>query len=1253
MTNSPHAVDAQNAPDATGAMAPDGPGSASSALAATTALQRAASAPHACAWVSANAGAGKTHVLVQRVIRLLLSGTAPEKILSITYTRAAAAEMSTRIVRTLSTWAVSSDETLGNALAQSLGRPSTHEERATARDLFLAAIETPGGLKVQTIHAFCEKLLQRFPLEAGVTPQFSVIETAEQNRLMAEAIDTVLMGAGERGDEPDPCFGQSLAESLSAVADHKIDDGFQTLVGTLTAQRDQWLPAVDAALASGRAIAQDYAAVLKVPDLDVAATNKALADLLPGQGRAWLANLEATARGGSTNDIKVADAILPFLSENTLPEDADRAEITKNLFLTSKDEPRKNVVTKKLQTANPALGEELGALQREVLTLTQRRAAQELGRASLALLHVANAVTAHYTQFKGSKGVLDYADLITGTHRLLETAGEARWVLFKLDESLEHVLVDEAQDTGQQQWEIIGSLVDEYFSGRSEDQPVRTVFAVGDEKQSIYSFQGARPELFQEFRSRFGALAGRGGVEFADTRLQLSFRSAPLILQLVDAVFAGRDIGFGTAADVRHVARRDAQGGLIEVWPQLPPAQATIQSGIAPQDQNAADAISPELTIARGVAQTIGSWLAEKRLLTNASRAVRPGDIMILLANRGALARALVRELKAANIPVAGADRLRLMDQLAVQDLLSVCRFALLPEDDLALAEALKSPLFDCSDDDLLALRHAMGAGNTGANGRSGAHAPVQGPVTRGTYWRLLLATEHMVDRHGGYRPPENSTSGANGQPRMIMSDETAHRLAAAARQLRAVRDRADFSPPYEFLHQLLAENDNHQRMLRRLGPDAGDAIDELLALAMAFDDANVPSLQNFLTYVEDAAPEIKREMSGEADEVRIMTIHGAKGLEAPIVILPDTARPSGENNRVPKIDYVTAQLPVADEPAVGAINRTDHRDLDQDPNRRLGTAATSAPLPLWQLSPWKSQAPIAVAAQAKRNELAAAEKLRLLYVALTRAEDEIHIGGFANQRSGTQSTWYELIVDALTSPTFANATTTVPDTEPVAKVWADALAQHASSAGADTGAQSDVGDASDEAVGETGLPAPSVIRIATRGKPDKQRHETGAESGPTDLPTWLGQTPPAERPFLLPVSPSVLVPLDHADAQVALGDGDAPAIAPETLEPGFAARRGDVMHALLQSLPDLAGERWEDICTAVLTQELPGATSAQIARATREVIDVLQQPELAEIFGANSRAEVGIVQQIEPDAGGQPIVINGQIDRLHIGQYA
>jgi ATP-dependent helicase/nuclease subunit A len=899
---------------------------ADAALADTRRNQAAAADPAVSAWVSANAGTGKTHVLTNRVLRILLAGTPPERILALTYTKAAAAEMSKRVFQRLAAWATAPDYILAGKLADLLGRAPSTEEMLRARQLFAVAIETPGGLRVQTIHAFCERLLQRFPLEAGVPAGFAILDDHERRALLAEAVDATLAAASAA--EADSALGRALRTAAAFASDGSIDALLEEAL-----REKAWLDAA-VRMDGGNG---EFSGVEAIYRRGIGIAPGARADAIEARFAALLSDSDlrrihgAAGASGSRSDTRLAERAAAALRAGG---PSQRIEALRAIFFTIDGEPRRMLLTKAAAGANPEVRALLQRAQQEADALNEERCKLALLDAAMALVRLGDAVLQRYGAAKARRAALDFEDLVARAASLLGSSEAVAWVLFKLDGGLDHILVDEAQDTSPVQWDVISALATEFFSGQGAHEGARTLFAVGDEKQSIYSFQGAAPARFAETGEAFGRRAQGSASTWRRIPLTLSFRTVEPLLAAVDRVFADRARTPGlTARDdpIEHVAHRVGQAGLVEIWPTEKPDPPARTEPWSPLEEESPP--SPVVRLAQRIADTIHGWIRTGEKLVSQDRPIRPGDILILVRKRLPFAPAMISALKARGLNVAGADRLVLTEQIAVQDLMALGDVLVLPEDDLALAAVLKSPLFGFDDDDLVALA----------------------PGRRGSLWGELAARA-----------------------------ATSPRYAGAARTLERWQARAEAVPPFEFFAELLDKEGMRARMLERLSIEAADAIDEFLNLALAYDEGAAPSLQGFLGWLRQGPREVKRDMEQTQDEVRVMTVHGAKGLEAPIVFLPDTC--STASGRRP-----------------GSLLRLE------DAERPLNMPA---PI-LW---PVKGTADLDVVRRARAAvaRAEAEERHRLLYVAMTRARDRLYVAGFEGPRGRTDGCWYDLVVAGL-----------------------------------------------------------------------------------------------------------------------------------------------------------------------------------------------------------------------------------------------
>ena len=1076
--------------------------------------QHLAAAPDRSAWVTASAGSGKTKILVERVLTLMLSGARPQAILCLTFTNAAAAEMAIRINRELGKWATCDAAELNADLGRLLGSLPDAERRRHARRLFARVLDVPGGMKIMTLHAFCQSVLRRFPVEAGIAPHFELMSERDSADALDQATLEVLGAlAGGRAD---------LAAAIDHVTARVHRQNFAKLLGDL---RDGRTIIADLMARHGGLdglIAHTYDALGVTPgDTRDSLIAEAAAD--GAFDRAALARaVPALEQGSKATDQPRARLIASWLAGS----DADRADAFDayaRAFLTQKDQP---LAAAKMRTAKAVaaladLPDIMEAEQARIAATVGRIKSAGVARATAAVLTLGDAILHAYWARKTILAHKDFDDLILDTARLLTRSGIAPWVLYKLDGGIEHILIDEAQDTSAVQWTVVRALADEFFTGRgARDEGrelARTMFAVGDVKQSIFSFQQADPYLFGEYQAHFRTLAAPAGHRWEDVPLQVSFRSNRPITQAVDAVFtvpSARDGVVDPGVEMHHLAAREKAGGRVELWNLVKPLERDDPPTWKPPVEGVAGD-SPRTRLAELLARRIRRWLDDEELLESKGRPIRPGDIMILVRRRDALVTDTVRALKDLDVPVSGVDRMILTDQLAIQDLMALGHFLLLPEDDLTLATVLKGPLFNLDEDAIFSLAH----------GRDG------------TLWQALA--------------------------RGAADNSDMQRAHAGLASLRA---RVDFERPYEFYATLLAQG-ARAAILARLGVDAADPLNEFLALAIEYERGGTSSLQGFLHWLETGAAQVKRDLDRAAGAVRIMTVHGAKGLEAPIVILPDTGQvPRGRDNFFWSGEKdVLLWPPTAQDRDPLCIQAAEaaHRDMMREHNR-------------------------------------------LLYVAMTRAEDRLYICGWRNVQQPPQDCWYELVSQGI---------------EALAHEVRDPFL-------ADFPATID----------------PTVRRIdAAQQEPPIEDGDPAADAAPAPLPAWALVPPPPE-----PAPPRPLAPSRPALAEPAaispLSPSD-PSISGPAADRRF--RRGRLIHALLQYLPDLdaparsaAGERY----LAAMAGDLDAAGRRDLMT---EVETIFTDPALAALFGPGSLAEVPITGLVEFAQGAAPFVVSGQIDRL------
>ena len=1068
--------------------------------------QREASDPAVSAFVAASAGSGKTKLLTDRLLRLMLmDGVRPERIQCLTFTKAAAAEMSLRLQRQLGEWVTLDDAKLDERL-RNLAVDPVPDARRRARELFAHVLDLPGGMRIGTIHAFCQSLLRRFPLEAKLSPHFQLVDDRDAADALTEARETMLAQADQH----------DLGEALGMLAGLATLGQFGDRVDDLRKQRGL-LAALLVALRAGKDLP---AAQRRALGATGASADEIVANAVEWQGEREVREAALVVAGTSKVSKTAGDNSAAMLDWLGLAAEA-RAENWqewRGRFLKADGEVRAagGFVSKAVTDRHPDL---LGVFLREgerVRGIDEQLKALRVAEISAALLKLADPVVTAYDAHKDRAGLLDYGDLIVHTAKVLFDPGAA-WVLYKLDGGLDHLLLDEVQDIAPDQWDIAHALTEEFFAGEGARDQQRTVFAVGDRKQSIFGFQGADVATFEDSRRRIERRVLAADETFRDLTLDVSFRSTRPVLALVDAVFAtpeARSGVVGAGETLTHRANRADHAGSVTLWPLAPQPEGEAIDPAAPADTNIARVTARGL-LADRIAGWIAGQIATGAMLESQGRAVTAGDFMVLVRGREGARQSdafivlLVRALKKCNVPVAGLDRMVLTEQPAVADLLALAEALLLPEDDLTFACFLTSPLGGLNDDDLMAL----------AIGRSGS---------------LAEALRQRAGERPGWR---------------LAWDFFA-----------ALLSRVDYATPYALFAEALGALGGRARLFARLGAEAAEPVAELLNAALTYSAIHPPSLQGFLRWIDRSGAEAKREAEAAGDLVRIMTVHGAKGLQAPIVILPDT---------------------------VGM-------PMDRDTIFWCGDPA----VPLWSPRADLRSATID-AAKAAGRQRAEEEYHRLLYVALTRAEDHLVVCGWEQRKALDPGCWYSLVSRGFES---------LADVVALPDAWG-LMRRHDSR---------------------------QKVQVEARGARAADIPVLGLPGWIGHSPDWRALPPPAEPSRPMPLAPS------RPDG-VELGTVPA-AASPlsERMGAGDRFQRGQLIHGLLQHLPELpAAERAK---AARRYLDRPGnGLAGSVDEVVAEVLRILDHPELAPLFGPDSRAEVPLTGVV----GGH--VVGGLVDRLAV----
>lgn len=1100
--------------------------------------QAAAANPLKSVWVGASAGTGKTKVLIDRVLRLMLpraggdakTATRPERVLCLTFTKTAAAEMSNRIYKRLARWAVMEEGKLAEDLSALIGGAADAVTLREARRLFARVLDTPGGLKIMTIHSFCQSVLKRFPVEAGLPPHFELMDEQSAIEYLLNCQRGMIAAARATPDSP-------VAEAFATLALYLNQEDMSGLMAQIMAKRSL-LEAIlrkhgDAAGGAAGTVAAVCRHLGVTPQTREEDILRGVGDI-PAENEAKLRRVLRAMLEGSTRD-KGRAASLQIWLEQPARRGA-LLGVYRRAFFNGDGEIFATLVTKGVVGACPDAVEILTEEAERLAGIEERLKAIRLARLNAALLTVSAEMIGRYDAHKAATDRLDFDDLIIRTSTLLDAPGMVGWVLFKLDEGIDHILVDEAQDTSPAQWRVVRALAGEFFAGAgSRDDNVRTLFVVGDEKQSIFSFQGADPAAFAQMQDYFGrkVTAVQDGWEIF---LEYSFRSTRTVLEVVDGVFAPITARRGVVADIArevlHRPFRDGHAGLVEIWPLVQTQKA--EDGGAwrmPVDIEAGDNAASRL--ARKIAGTVRGWIERGEILESKGRPIRAGDVMILVQSRGALVELIMRALKEAQVPVAGIDRITLSEEVSVLDLLAVAGFALQTRDDLTLATVLKSPLVGMDEEELFDLCYGRPHG----------------------LWQRLRDARPDI-----------------------------------ALWLQKRIERSGYATPYEFFAEILntpcpGDSVSGRRALfGRLGYDIQDAVDEFLSRCLHFEQSHTPALQAFCDWFLRGESQIKREQDAhKADQVRIMTVHASKGLQAPIVFLPDTVKILHDHNK-------------------GRV-RLLWPEEDVDGN------SGSIDVPLW--SP-RQEFDAGVYARARE---AAAEKQmeeyrRLLYVALTRAEDRLYIAGYRGRNKAKEGCWYNLAADS-----FPAAAQNVPfemDGAPLADAEGNILY------------------------------ARRLAHAQTVPPQKAQEAQAGAAADAVrqPLPDWARTAPQAE-----PVPPVPLAPSKP-------GEDEPAAKSPLGTDDSWRFRRGVIVHQLLEILPQLPAARRETALLRWLSRPSLGMEEAERKAFAAEVMAVLTHPDFAEIFAQGARAEVPVVGLAGQVSASVPQkVLSGQIDRLCVGE--
>lgn len=1021
-------------------------------IALASAQQQKASDPTSSVWVEASAGTGKTKVLTDRVLRLLLNDANPARILCLTYTKAAASEMNNRIIDCLAKWAVIPEAELIKQLQNLQASPDLCDK---ARRLFALVLDTPGGIKIQTIHSFCQEILKRFPLEAKISPYFEVMDDRETGETLSQISQDILSHQTPQ-----------VSSALNYITQNCSEFSFPQIMSSITDNCDM-LENYFASYPDNNLIAEHIAQILNLsPETNVSTIKQQFWDNFASEN---IAVLLQALDAGSEKSKETAKLLSQAVNEQNFDNYTD-------IMLTKDGEPQKKFLIKKSQELFPQALQIYNDETARLIHHIQLIHTANLRDSTIAVLTIAREILNRYRQAKFNHCKMDYNDLINKTSQLLNSSHTADWVLYKLDGGLDHILIDEAQDTSPQQWSIIQALTKEFFSGYGSKSQKPTIFVVGDRKQSIYSFQGADVTEFEKMHNYFAATAQN----FQTINMEVSFRSTAAILDMVNTVFTTTSAAKGVISpnqNIHHIPSRIGDCGHVELWGLTYPYSDSTADDIWLPPVERITAQSSSALLAQKIAEMIHHKVSSHELKADGTP-LRYRDFLILIQRRNSFAEEMVRACKNLNVDIAGIDKINLNEQIVILDLLAAARFAILPNDDLNLCCLLKSPLFGLNDTDLFTLCY-----NRGDN----------------SVWQQL---------------------------------QQSHVYTNIAKQLNHLYNISSQNRPFEFFSYILNNMQGRRKFIARLSSECEDAIDEFINQTLSFEQECIPTLQNFVYWMQSDDISVKRNLEqNNLDAVRLMTVHGSKGLQAPVVILPDTVR-------FKNIKQEAGWLK-SDNELLYPLGKDFYNEN-------------------------------CIKMQAISQNATIDEYNRLLYVALTRAGEQLYICGYTNKNAPNENSWYEICRNSLSH-------LAVKDDK-------DNLVYHQNSF-----------------TNNLAVPPSS---------PSLQLPE---------LPHWLYQKPQTETPLSIPLTPS------HLD------ENTISQASPLTMiDNSCFYNRGNLIHKLLQFLPTQNSATRKENARTYLAHQGTDFSPDEQEKILQEVFTLIDSPQFAPLFSDNSLAEVPIMGQVD-----------------------
>jgi ATP-dependent helicase/nuclease subunit A len=835
--------------------------------------QLEASNPSDNIWVQANAGTGKTKVLVHRLLRILFrNGQYDDKlasgILCLTYTNAAAGEMRNRVLDELHKWASATDEQLSELLESvSANNPPTAHDLELARKVFYIYIDNPNMLKIKTIHGFCEEILHRFPIEAGISPTWSLISGAPQTVLLDQAFNRMV-----KNSVNDISDVKNTMNAFYKIIDIRSEYFLNELRELLLAHYRSFFQVEDVS-AYREYFINTIADVLNVKNpLDMSLDIKQLTTIIN-----YAKQLEKASKKPAQYILNIINTTQQYI-DNTI-----NFEKYKELYLT-----KENEIAKKFLQDEVFKQEAF-----RVYEIQQYLLNKDIFQNTVALFDLSMNFANEYKKIKQEHNLLDFEDLILYTQKLFEKPDVMGWVLSQMDVSLSHILVDEAQDTSPGQWNILRALAGDFFA-EGDTANNRSLFVVGDTKQSIYGFQNADPRAFAASRQAIADQIKNNYRTIKEVSLDQSFRSTKPILDTVDCFFDCPDIIKETDFyNNKHKCHRINAQGLVEIHNTF----KCDETGTAKN-------------------KLYVNMLADKIEHLVRQENVIPKDIMILVQKRSAFVDLLSTALKKRGIDIAGNDRIKLPEFSAIKDMLHLIRFCTDNKNDYSLCCVLKSPFYKLKERDIFNICKIKNSDKS------------------------LTVFDVLKDV---YPDVYNDLSDMINQSKSLA--------------------------PYSFFTYVLNKNNNRQKIISALGKHVIDPIEEFLTMCLAYERTQPGTLYHFLKWFITGDSEIKRDMDA-SQGVRIMTVHGSKGLGSKIVFLIDTLT-FPKPNQILNINHL-------------------HQNNKYDVWLwKTGTSAVLDP----------------IIEKNKQDDIS--EYYRLLYVAMTRAKDDLYIYGCDMDRAN-EMVWHK-----------------------------------------------------------------------------------------------------------------------------------------------------------------------------------------------------------------------------------------------------